>query len=235
MFSSEPVYRARLRKKQASGSDDIVSAHAAGRQFAAVRDVASAVKSAREIGYPVVLKPNEQWRGDLSMSICATTNWQKGRRWQPRSRRAARHVCRVSFPVRSLPLVVVGGKLFYAGIALRLRERVMAGTQSAAVPPRSKTAIPNVANDTLSPIVLDADSDRSPRPPGLVRRASIIAAGRVVRVKGASNVATGGTVVDVTHALHPDNLNAALPRGCSDRAGRNRRRLHHARHYEILA
>ena len=41
-------------------------------------------------------------------------------------------------------------------------------------------------------------------------RASIIAAGRVVRVKGASNVATGGTVVDVTHTVHPDNLNAAL-------------------------
>ena len=66
-----------------------------------------------------------------------------------------------------------------------------------------------LANDTLSPIVLDADSDRVLAHQGCTR-ASIIAAGRVVRVKGASNVATGGTVVDVTHTVHPDNLNAAL-------------------------
>ena len=61
----------------------------------------------------------------------------------------------------------------------------------------------------MSSIVLDADSDRVLAHQGLTR-ASIIAAGRIVRVKGTANLATGGTVVDVTHTVHPDNLNAAL-------------------------
>jgi cyanophycin synthetase len=62
---------------------------------------------------------------------------------------------------------------------------------------------------TLSHIVLDADSDRILAHQGCTR-GSIAAAGRDVRVKGMANVATGGTVVNVTDIIHPDNLNAAL-------------------------
>lgn len=61
---------------------------------------------------------------------------------------------------------------------------------------------------TMSPIVLDWESDRILARQGCTCE-TIVADGRVVRLKGMANVATGGTAVTVTD-VHPDNVHVAL-------------------------
>jgi cyanophycin synthetase len=61
----------------------------------------------------------------------------------------------------------------------------------------------------MYPIVLDAESDRILGQQGLTR-ASVIGKGHVVRVRGTANIATGGTMLDVTNMVHPDNVRAAV-------------------------
>jgi cyanophycin synthetase len=208
MFSSEPVYGRDYAKNKLLTLTTLAQLMLPVGQFAAVRDVASAVKSAREIGYPVVLKPVDSGRGDSVYADLRDEN----------ELRAALAAARVTerpfmlqsfFPGEDYRLLIIGGKLFYAG------HRVAAsvtgdGRHTVAELAEIENRNPDrLGNDTLSPIVLDADSDRVLAHQGCTR-ASIIAAGRVVRVKGMSNVAAGGTVVDVTHVVHPDNVNAAL-------------------------
>ena len=69
-------------------------------QFAAVRDVASAVKSAREIGYPVVLKPNDSGRGN-SVYVDLRDENELRAALQPRASASGPSCCRVSFTVRT--------------------------------------------------------------------------------------------------------------------------------------
>jgi cyanophycin synthetase len=177
-------------------------------QFAAVRDVASALKSAGEIGYPVVLKPVDGGKGD---SVYVDLR-------DERELRAALAAARIGerpfmlqsfFPGDDHRLLVVAGKLFYAG--KRIPASVKGdGQHTVAELVEIENRNPErVNNYTMASIVLDADSDRVLAHQGCTR-GSIIVAGRVVRVKGTANVSTGGTVVNVTDIVHPDNVNAAL-------------------------
>jgi cyanophycin synthetase len=208
MFSSEPVYGRDYAKNKLLTLTTLSQLMLPVGQFAAVRDVASAVKSAREIGYPVVLKPNDSGRGDSVYVDLRDEN-------ELRAALAAARVGERPFMLQSFfhgedyRLLIIGGKLFYAGHRIAASVKGDGQHTIAELAEIENRNPERLANDTLSPIVLDADSDRVLAHQGCTR-ASIIAAGRVVRVKGASNVAAGGTVVDVTHTVHPDNLNAAL-------------------------
>jgi cyanophycin synthetase len=208
MFSGESVYARDYAKNKLLTLMTLSQLMLPVGQYALVRDIASALKSASEIGYPLVLKPIDSGKGD---SVYVDLRDEK----ELRAALAAARVDQRPFMLQSFfpgddhRLLIVAGKLFYAG------HRVPASvkgdgrhtvTELVEIENRNPERL---GNDTMSPIVLDADSDRVLAHQGCTR-ASIIAAGRIVRVKGTANLATGGTVVDVTHAVHPDNLHAAL-------------------------
>jgi cyanophycin synthetase len=208
MFSSEPVYGRDYAKNKLLTLTTLSQLMLPVGQFAAVWDVASAVKSAREIGYPVVLKPVDSGRGDSVYADLRDEN----------ELRAALAAARVGerpfmlqsfFPGEDYRLLIIGGKLFYAGHRVAASVKGDGRHTVAELAEIENRNSDRLADDTMSPIVLDADSDRVLAHQGCTR-ASIIAAGRIVRVKSTANLATGGTVVDVSHAVHPDNLNAAL-------------------------
>jgi cyanophycin synthetase len=208
MFGSEPVYARDYAKNKLLALTTLSQIMLPVGQFAAVRDVASAVKFANEIGYPVVLKPTDSGRGD---SVYVDLRDEKELRAALLAARVGERPLMLQsfFPGDDHRLLIIGGRLFYAGH--RIPASVKGDGRHTVIelveienrnPERNGTS-------TLYHIVLDADSDRVLAHQGYTRT-SVIPSDRVVRVKGTANVATGGTVVDVTDIIHPDNVNAAL-------------------------
>ena len=92
MFSGEPVYGRDYAKNKLLTLTTLSQLMLPVGQFAAVRDVASAVKSAREIGYPVVLKPIDSGKGDSVYVDLRDENGVEGGARGRARRRAALHV-----------------------------------------------------------------------------------------------------------------------------------------------
>lgn len=208
MFGGEPAYARDYAKNKLLSLTTLSQLMLPVGQFAPVWDVASALKFAREIGYPVVLKPTDSGKGD---SVYVELRDENELRAALASARVGERPLMLQsfFPGDDHRLLIIAGKLFYVGH--RIPASVTGdGRHTVVELIEIENRMPerNGAS-TLQHIVLDADSDRILAHQGYTR-ASIIPLGRVVRVRGAANVAGGGTVVDVTDSVHPDNLNAAL-------------------------
>jgi cyanophycin synthetase len=208
MFSAESAFARDYAKNKLLSLTTLSQLMLPVGQFGAVWDVASAVKLAGEIGYPVVLKPTDGGKGD---SVYVDLRDENELRAALAAARVGERALMLQsfFPGEDHRLLIVAGKLCYAGH--RIPASVKGdGRHTIAELVAIENRIPerNGAS-TLFHIVLDAESDRILARRGLTR-ASILEAGRIVRVKGTANVATGGTVVDMTARVHPDNLNAAL-------------------------
>lgn len=176
-----------------------------GRQAAEI-----AVAAARRLGFPVVVKPVNLGKGKgVAVNLGDDAAVRKA------VAEAAR-LCPVVVVEAFIPgddhrLLCVGGKMIAA--ARRVPCRIAGdGRLSVAqlVDAANRDPRRGIGYKTLLAfITLDAETDRVLARQGLDRN-SVPAAGQVVQLRLTANISTGGTAVDVTDHVHPDNARAAV-------------------------
>jgi len=166
-----------------------------------------ALHAAEHVGYPLVLKPSSGGKGafvfaNLNNSEelhAALENIPLGRK---------RFLLQSFFPGNDHRLLVVSGKLVAA--ALRVPASVIGdGLQTivdlAALENRNIKRV----HGQMHQIFLDSEADRVLAQQGYTRD-SVPMAGVRVHTRATANISTGGSSVDVTELVHPDNARAAI-------------------------
>jgi cyanophycin synthetase len=169
-----------------------------------------AVRAARHIGYPVVVKPYNGNHG-RAVAIHLTDDEQVRAAFK-----AAQEVSR-SVIVESYitgddhRMVVVNGRL--VAVAKRVPGHVVGDgehTIEALVAIVNSDPRRGVGHEkVLTRIEFDAQADRLLAGTGYTRQ-TVPAAGEVVYLRSTGNLSTGGTAIDVTDLVHPDNEEMAV-------------------------
>lgn len=176
-------------------------------KFAAIKDAASALKVAERIGYPVVLKPVF---GD------------KGRSVFPNLRNAdelrvvlaridlgrERFMLQTFLPGEDHRMLVIEGKLI--AVAQRISASVLGdGRHSVAQLAEVENRNLRRIRGPLELLPLDEEADRVLAQQGCGRE-TVPEAGRRVRLRVNANISAGGSSIDLSAAVHPDNARAAV-------------------------
>jgi cyanophycin synthetase len=169
-----------------------------------------AVRAARHIGYPVVVKPYNGNHG-RAVAIHLTDDEQVRAAFK-----AAQEVSR-SVIVESYitgddhRMVVVNGRL--VAVAKRVPGHVVGDgvhTIEELVALVNSDPRRGVGHEkVLTRIEFDAQADRLLAGKGYTRQ-TVPAAGEVVYLRSTGNLSTGGTAIDVTDLVHPDNEEMAV-------------------------
>ena len=169
-----------------------------------------ALEAARRIGYPVVVKPND---GSMGRAVSIG---MKNRREVSDAYQRARAISR-SVLVEELVegndyrMLVINGRFYAAsrripghvvGDGLHTIEELV---DEVNRDPRRSTG----STSTWTTIELDDQADRLLTDLGYTR-ASVPPAGEVVYLRRNANTSDGGTAVDVTDDVHPDNRDIAV-------------------------
>lgn len=175
-----------------------------------VSDAEAAVRAAERLGYPVVVKPVTAAKG-AGIGVGLGTPDEVAAAFA-----AARAHGRAVIVERFIAgddhrMLVVDGRL--VAVSRRLPGHVVGdGARTVAElvdelnrDPRRSTGY----RDWLVRIDLDAEADRLLARGGHTRR-SVPPAGEAVFLRATANIATGGTAVDVTRDVHPDNRAMAV-------------------------
>jgi cyanophycin synthetase len=178
-------------------------------RFAVVRDVETALRAAKTIGYPIVLKPVAGRKGE--QVYANLLNPQELRAALTRVSGGRRFLLQSFFPGDDHRILIVGGKLVAA--TRRIPASVTGDGKSTVTQlvekenrdPRRGPGFSNLMNF----IVLDHEADRMLRSLAHTRD-SVPAAGERVRLRSISNISSGGTALDVTDIIHPDNVQVAV-------------------------
>jgi cyanophycin synthetase len=207
-FSDEGLYARDYAKDKLLTMSTLAELMLPVGKYAPVRGVASALKDAAEIGYPLVLKPIVGGKGD---SVYVNLRNEE----ELRTALTAARIHERPFMLQSFfrghdyRLMIVGGKLAF-GVQRTPAAVEGDGQHTIAELVEIENRDPVRVNDpVMYPIVLDAETDRILAQQGLIR-SSVIAKGHVAQVRGTANIATGGTMLDVTDVVHPDNVHAAV-------------------------
>lgn len=176
---------------------------------AVVTTAAGAVRAAAGIGFPVVLKPLDSGKG-RGVIVGLRSREEVGRAFERSFKSGAPAVVERFLPGHDHRLLVVGGKLIAAarripgGVTGDGRSSVRQLIDKINADPRRGLRFTNLlvrleldqtARSLLATQGLDADS--------------VPEAGRWVAVRRTANISTGGTAVDVTDRVHPDNRRMA--------------------------
>jgi cyanophycin synthetase len=175
-----------------------------------VYDTEEAVAAARGLGYPVVVKPLD---GNHGRGVHPGIRGDAGVRTAFPAARSEGSGVLVEEHIAGFDyrLLVVGDR-FVAG-ARRVPAHVVGdGEHTIAQLVASVNADPRRGEGhdaVLTRIELDAEADRMLALSGLDRGA-VPAAGRIVYLRATANLSRGGTAIDVTDAVHPDNRALAV-------------------------
>ena len=173
---------------------------------AVVATLQAAIAAAQRIGYPVVLKPANLEQG---------TGVEAGLRDEAELRvahaRSSRYASTLLLEQHvqgdDYRVNVMQGEM--VGVAHRTPARVVGdGARSVADLVAAVNRARQASGDSaslLKPIELDAEALELLAREGLDLQ-SVPPAGRVVPLRRTANVSRGGTVVDATHLIHPDNV-----------------------------
>ena len=217
-------YGSRQRRIRASvtGHTSLIGAELAGNKQAArriladaglpvprgavVRSAAEAVVEARRLRYPVVIKPLD---GNHGRGV--TTGIVDDASAEAAFELAARHSRRVIVE-RQLPgsdhrILLVGGRMVAA--AQRVPARVIGDGASTIeelierinTDPRRGTGHEKMLTRITPDAAMHALLERAGR-----TLASVPAAGQIVTLRDTANLSTGGTAIDCTDDIHPDNV-----------------------------
>ena len=172
----------------------------------AVSSADQAVEAAQAIGYPVVLKPTSLGKG-VGVLIGLTTEDEVRNGYREVARYGATVALERYVPGDDHRLLVVDGR--FVAAARRLPARVIGdGRSSVRQLVRAVNRDPRRGkgyNALMNEIVVDNESVRLLRLAGLTVE-SVPARGQVVELKRTANISSGGTAVDVTEEIHPDNI-----------------------------
>lgn len=169
----------------------------------------AAVEAARRIGFPVVVKPNN---GSMGSGVCiGLTSARDVRAAYRKARESGRSVL-VEELVKGFDyrLLVIDGRCRAA--AQRVPAHVVGdGRRNVEQLIEAANADPRRGSGSTSSwtrIELDDRAERLLADAGLTH-SSIPAAGQLVYLRRNANTSDGGTAVDVTDEVHPDNLEIA--------------------------
>lgn len=174
---------------------------------AAIKDAASALKLAERIGYPVVLKPVF---GDKGRSVFPNLRSADELRavLERVDLRRERFMLQTFLPGEDHRMLVIEGKLI--AVAQRIPASVLGdGRRSVAQLAEVENQNPRRILGPLELLPLDEEADRVLAQQGCTR-ATVPEAGRRVRLRVNANISTGGSSVDLSAAVHPDNARAAI-------------------------
>ncbi len=175
-----------------------------------VRTPEAAVRAARRIGYPVVVKPLDANHG-RGVSIGMTTPEAVTVAFE-KAREHSRVVLVESFlPGLDHRLLVVNGELVAA--AKRVPGHVLGDgvhTVAELVEIVNQDPRRGIGHEkVLTRLELDHQATRLLEQAGLTAE-SVLEAGRAFYLRSTGNLSTGGTAVDVTDIIHPDNREMAV-------------------------
>lgn len=164
-----------------------------------------AVQAAQTVGYPVVLKPNSLAKG-IGVFIGLQDEAEVRAAFQQSQQFGTQVIMESYIPGDDHRLLVVDGR--FVAAAKRLPARIIGdGKRSVKAlvaevnkDPRRSRGYATLMNE----IVIDSESQRLLALAGLTLD-SVPAEGAVVELKRTANISSGGTAVDVTDSIHPDN------------------------------
>jgi cyanophycin synthetase len=171
-------------------------------------EVEESVEIAREIGYPVILKPDDASHG---RGISGRLDDDAGVRaaWPAAAEHSGRVVVERHTPGRDHRVLVIGGAVVACAerVAAHVvgdgRRTIRALIEEANRDPRRGIGHTKI----LTRLPLD-----EPTIDFLARRdrtlETIPATGETVFLRGTANLSTGGTAIDRTDEMHPDNITA---------------------------
>jgi cyanophycin synthetase len=175
-----------------------------------VRSADGAVRAARRLGYPVVVKPLDANHGrgvslDLGSEAEVRAAFEK-------AREHARSIVVESFLAGfDHRMLVVGGEL--VAVAKRVPGHVVGdGEHSIAELVELVNADPRRGighEKVLTRIELDAQAERLMEAKG-VTQSTVLPRGETFFLRGTGNLSTGGTAIDLTDVVHPDNREMAI-------------------------
>ncbi|MBK7583843.1 MAG: cyanophycin synthetase [Myxococcales bacterium] len=175
-----------------------------------VRSADGAVRAAERLGYPVVVKPLDANHGrgvslDLNTEAEVRVAFDKARE---HARSVVVETFLDGFDHRML---VVGGEL--VAVAKRVPGHVVGDGQ------HSIAALVDIVNadprrgigheKVLTRLELDSQAERLMEAKGATRD-TVLPAGEVFFLRGTGNLSTGGTAIDLTDVVHPDNREMAI-------------------------
>jgi cyanophycin synthetase len=179
-------------------------------RFVLVAGVDAAMKTAERIGYPIVLKPVAGKKGgDVLAGLQNAGELRAALVKVARQRR--QFLLQSFFPGADHRLLVVSGRLIAAArrepasVAGDGKNSVARLVEAANKDPRRGHGFSKLMNL----IEIDDEVLRVLSGQGLALD-SVPAEGAQVRLRATANISTGGTAVDVTDQVHPDNARAAV-------------------------
>ena len=180
-------------------------------QHARVFDAAQAVRVAEALGYPVVVKPADQEGGrgvtaDLRKPEEVILAFTKA------SSQSKNVLVEAHIEGRDYRLQVFGETVYWA-IRRDPAHVIGDGIQNVAALIAEKNTDPMRgppgSNALLKHIIIDEEAETWLTRQGLSLN-MVPAAGRMVRLRGAANIASGGQLTPVLEEAHPDNLELAV-------------------------
>lgn len=168
-----------------------------------------AVTLAEQIGYPVVIKPEDRGKS-IAVSVGLKDRSEVAAAYRTARAASATVLVEAVVPGEDHRILVVNGKMVAA--SKRVAAHVIGDGRSTVEElvevlnrdPRRGVGFTNL----LVRLDLDAEADRMLAKVGLVRT-SIPSSGRAVVLRGAASISASGTAVDVTRDIHLDNRIAA--------------------------
>lgn len=175
-----------------------------------VRSAEAAATAASRLGYPVVVKPLDANHGrGVSLDL---KNGDEVRAAFEKAREHARSVVVENF-LKGFDhrMLVVGGEL--VAVAKRVPGHVVGDGE------RTIAQLVDLVNSdprrgighekVLTRIEIDAQAERLMAQKGVTLE-TVIPAGEVFFLRGTGNLSTGGTAIDLTDVVHPDNREMAI-------------------------
>ncbi len=171
-----------------------------------VRDAEDAVEAANHIGYPVVVKPVDGNHG-RGVSVNLSTDGEVADAFEIAAPEGSGVVVESMIQGDDHRLLVIDGKLVAA--ARRMPGHVVgdgAHTIAELVEEVNRDPRRGAGHENmLTRLELDDAADRLLKDKGYGHD-SVPPAGEVVFLRKTANLSTGGTAIDVTDVIHPDNL-----------------------------
>jgi len=172
------------------------------------RNPKDARAAARDLGYPVVVKPRNLSHG-RGISVGLTSEKAVRKAYAEAHRYGRQVLVETMLPGEDYRLLVVNGKLIAA--ARRVRASVVGDGRSTVrelVSELNRDPRRTGKFSLLDQVPLDDDVKRTLKSQKL-RIGSIPEAGQIVYLRSVSGLHAGATAVDVTEQVHPDNRDAA--------------------------